>query len=73
MSEKKRQDNHHLGDYLLIDDFYSKLESRSGSLSEGIKKEKSDLSGTNTLSKLNEAVLASAENVLNKVDWNKYR
>jgi hypothetical protein len=33
----------------------------------------SDLSKANTLSKLNEALLASAENVLNKVDWNKYR
>ena len=73
MPEKKRQDNHHLGDYLLIDDFYSKLKGRNLYLSKGIDKEESDLSKTNTLSRLNEALLASAENVLDKVDWNKYR
>ena len=27
----------------------------------------------NTLRKLNEDLLVSAENVLNKIDWNKYR
>jgi hypothetical protein len=34
---------------------------------------KSDQERANTLSKLNEALLTAAENVLNKVDWNKYR
>jgi hypothetical protein len=48
------------------------LKRRNEYLSKDTDKEESDLSRTNTLSKLSEAVLA-AENVLIKVDWNKYR
>lgn len=60
-------------DYLLVDDFYSELKKRIRYLSEGWKKEKSDLSKANALLKHNEAILAAAEDVLNKVDLNKYR
>ncbi len=73
MAEKKRQDNHHIGDYLLIDDFYSILKRRNQLLSKGKGKEESDHERAITLAKLNEALLAAAENVLNKIDWNKYR
>jgi hypothetical protein len=73
MPEKMRQDNHHIGDYLLINDFYSILKRRNRQLSKGIDNEESDHERVITLSKLNEALLEAAENVLNKVDWNKYR
>jgi hypothetical protein len=59
-------------DYLLLDDFYSTLGRRNNYLKD-LDKERSDLARANTLSKHNEAVLAAAENALNKVDWNKYR
>lgn len=60
-------------DYILIDDFYSELRKRNLYLSDGRDNKENDLSETPNLSKLNEALLASAENALNKVDWNKYR
>jgi hypothetical protein len=62
-----------MANYLLIDDFYSQLEGRNQYLEKNMDKEKSDLSRANALSKHNEAVLAAAENALNKVNWNKYR
>jgi hypothetical protein len=73
MPEKMRQDYHHIGDYLLINDFYSILKRRNRQLSKGIDNEESDHERAITLSKLNETLLAAAENVLSKVDWNKYR
>lgn len=73
MPEKKRQDHHDIGDYLIIDDFYSKLKKRNSYLSTDIDKEETNLSRANTLSRLNEALLKAAEIALNKIDWNKYR
>jgi len=49
------------------------FEKRIRYLSEGWKKEKSDLSKADVVLKHNQAILAAAEDVLNKVDWNKYR
>lgn len=71
--EKRRRAIKNMTDYLLIDDFYSELKKRNLYLSKETSKEESDREGENTLTKLNEALLAAAENVLNKVDWNKYR
>jgi hypothetical protein len=64
-----------ISDILLLDDFYSALYKRNLYLHETYRGERgeSDLSRANTLSKHNEALLAAAENALNKVDWNKYR
>lgn len=73
MPEKKRQDNHNIGDYLIIDDFYSQLRKRNSYLSSDNSEKEGNLSNANTLSILNEALLAAAENALNRVDWNKYR
>ena len=73
VSERKRRTIDSINDYLLIDDFNSELRKRNSYLSSDTDRKESDLSRTNTLAKLNEAILAAAENVLNKVDWNKYR
>lgn len=62
-----------VNDYLIIDDFYSEVEKRNMHLQGATPVKQSDLSSVNTLTRFNEAVLAAAENVLNKVDWNKYR
>lgn len=72
MSDKERLGSS-MDDYLLLDDFYQELENRKSYLEIGLTTKESDLSRANTLRKLNEALLASAENALNKVDWNKYR
>lgn len=62
-----------LTDYLLIDDFYSELRKRNLYLSKNKDKEESGLSRGYAISKLNEALLTSAENALNRVDWDNYR
>jgi hypothetical protein len=66
--EKKRQDNHHIGDYLLIDDFYSELRKRNRYLIE-----KGSAIEEDEISSLNGICLAAAEKVLKDIDWNKYR
>ena len=73
VSDKKRQTVKNIDDYLLIDDFYQDLKKRNEYLERSSGNKESDLSRANALSKLNESLLAAAENVLNKVDWNKYR
>ena len=70
---KRRHVIKDINDYLLIDDFYSQLERRNQFVEKNVDKKESDLSRANTLSKLNESLLAAAENALNKVNWNKYR
>jgi hypothetical protein len=72
-ANKRRRLIKDITDYLFIHDFYSELRKRNLHLSKDKDQEKSDLSRANTLTRLNEEVLAAAENVLNKVDWNKYR
>lgn len=72
-SDKMHKTIDSMSDYLLFDDFFSELKKRNLYLSNKIDTKQSNLSKTNTISKLNETLLAAAENVLNKVDWNKYR
>ena len=72
-ANKRRKAMRDISDYLVVDDFYSELTNRNIYLSSDLDKKESGLSRANTLSKLNEALLTAAENVLNKVDWNKYR
>jgi hypothetical protein len=69
ISEEKRQDNHNIGDYLLIDDFYSELSKRNLYLS--LEKESAIDEGK--VLRHNETCLAAAEKVLKDIEWNKYR
>lgn len=64
--EKKRQDIQYVGDYLLIDDFYSELRRRNSYLRDSIVDEAKVI-------KLNKTCLEAAEKTLKDIDWNKYR
>lgn len=72
-ADMKRRAIKKLTDYLIIDDFYSELRKRNLYLSKNKDNEESGISKRDTISKLNVALLTSAENTLNKVDWDKYR
>ena len=64
--KKKRQDIQYVGDYLLIDDFYSELRRRNSYLRDSIVDEAKVI-------KLNKTCLEAAEKTLKDIDWNKYR
>jgi hypothetical protein len=70
---KRRKAIRDISDYLVVDDFYSELKEWIKFTSHSKDEKVSELSKSNALAKHNEAVLTAAENVLNKVDWNKYR
>ena len=67
---KMRKSIDSVNDYLLIDDFNSELKKRNSYLRDINKGE--TLPKDYTLLKLNETLLLAAENVLDKIDWNKY-
>jgi hypothetical protein len=65
-SEKNRPDIQYIGDYLLIDDFYSELRRRNSYLRD------SSIDETKVV-ELHWRCLEAAEKILKDVDWNKYR
>ena len=65
-SPKKAEDIQDVGDYLLIDDFYSELRRRNSYLRDSIVDEAKVI-------KLNKTCLEAAEKTLKDIDWNKYR
>jgi hypothetical protein len=67
---KMRKSIDSVNDYLLLDDFNSELKKRNSYLRDINKGE--TLPKDYTLLKLNETLLLAAENVLDKIDWNKY-
>jgi hypothetical protein len=57
-----------MGDYMIINDFYSQLRNRNLYL----LKSKEKAVDQSKISKLNETCLEAAEKALKDIDWNKY-
>ena len=70
LTVKQRTDRHHIHDYLIIDTFYYTLKKRNDYLKEpkiGTDKKENELKVRNS------ELYKTAEDLMRKVDWDKYR